>query len=236
MRGGALVAVLAAIAMPMCGEAEAAETIALRAADGTALSAEWQPPPRPAPAIVLVHMLTRSHRDWDAAAAALNESGFGVLALDLRGHGDSSGSWAGGLAPLQQDVQAAVDWLKSRDDVLGGRIGIAGASLGASLASLVAASDGAVRSIALLSPAAEYRGLRSEAAVRKYAERGGAMMLVAATGDPYALRTVHTFESMGTGPRDLRVVDGTHAHGTSLLEARPELTTSLVDWFRRSLL
>ena len=61
-------------------------------------------------------------------------------------------------------------------------------------------------------------------------------MLVASTGDPYALRTVHTFEAIGNGPRDLRVVDGTNAHGTSLLEARPELTASLVDWFRRSLL
>ena len=72
--------------------------------------------------------------------------------------------------------------------------------------------------------------------MRKYAERGGAVMLVASTGDPYALRTAHHFESMGAGARDLRVLDGTNAHGTRMLSVRPDLIASLVDWFRRSLL
>lgn len=214
---------------------EAAETIALRASDGTALSAAWHAPARTAPAVLLVHMLTRTHAEWDLTAEALNVSGFGVLAIDLRGHGASEGS-SGALAPMQQDVQAGLDWLKTRPDVVSGRLGIVGASLGTTLAVLVAAADSTVRSIALLSPASEYRGLRCEPAMRRYAERGGAMMLVASTGDPYALRTAHHFESMGTGPRDLRVVDGINAHGTTLLTARPDLVASLVDWFRRSLL
>ena len=214
---------------------EAAETIALRASDGTALSAAWHAPARTAPAVLLVHMLTRTHAEWDLTAEALNVSGFGVLAIDLRGHGASEGS-SGALAPMQQDVQAGLDWLKTRPDVVSGRLGIVGASLGTTLTVLVAAADSTVRSIALLSPASEYRGLRCEPAMRRYAERGGAMMLVASTGDPYALRTAHHFESMGTGLRDLRVVDGINAHGTTLLTARPDLVASLVDWFRRSLL
>lgn len=229
------------VALSMAGFAvaaprlEAAETIALRASDGTALSAAWHAPARTAPAVLLVHMLTRTHAEWDLTAEALNVSGFGVLAIDLRGHGASEGS-SGALAPMQQDVQAGLDWLKTRPDVVSGRLGIVGASLGTTLAVLVAAADSTVRSIALLSPASEYRGLRCEPAMRRYAERGGAMMLVASTGDPYALRTAHHFESMGTGPRDLRVVDGINAHGTTLLTARPDLVASLVDWFRRSLL
>ena len=72
--------------------------------------------------------------------------------------------------------------------------------------------------------------------MRKFTERAGAVMLVASTGDPYALRTAHHFEAMGTGPRDLRIVDGTNVHGTALLAIRPDLVTSLVDWFQRSLL
>jgi dienelactone hydrolase len=218
------------------GPAGAAETVSLRAADGTVLSAVWHPPSQPAPAVLLVHMLSRSHREWDQAAQALSAAGFAVLALDLRGHGESSGGFADGLAPMQQDVQAGLDWLKARPEVLSGRVGIAGASLGASLAVIAAASDGSVRSVALLSPGGEYRGVRCEASMRKFADRGGAAMLVAATGDPYALRTARQFSGMGSGPRDLRVVDGTTAHGTRLLEASPELLPALVDWFRRSLL
>jgi pimeloyl-ACP methyl ester carboxylesterase len=228
-------AALASLAV-LAGNAAAAETVALRAADGTTLAAAWYPPPQHAPAVVLVHMLSRSHREWDQAAQALNAAGFGVLALDLRGHGDSGGSYDGGLAPMQQDVQAAVDWLKGRPDVSSGRVGIAGASLGASLAVNVAASDPAIRSVALLSPGGEYRGVRCEASMRKFADRGGAAMLVASSGDPYALRTARQFSSMGSGPHDLRIVDGTSAHGTRLLEASPDLLTGLVDWFRRSLL
>ena len=214
---------------------EAAETIALRASDGTSLSAVWHAPARTAPAVVLVHMLTRSHAEWDLAAQALNVSGFGVLALDLRGHGASAGN-SSALGAMQQDVQAGLDWLKTRPEVIANRLGIAGASLGAALAPMVAAIDPAVRSIALLSPSGEYRGLRCEASMRKFTERAGAVMLVASTGDPYALRTAHHFEALGTGPRDLRIVDGTNAHGTALLAIRPDLVTSLVDWFQRSLL
>ncbi len=62
------------------------------------------------------------------------------------------------------------------------------------------------------------------------------MMLVASTGDPYALRSAHNFEVMGSELTDLRVIDDTNAHGTTLLTARPDLIGSLVDWFRRSLL
>lgn len=226
-----------AVLMWMSGAAtlDAAETVALRATDGTALSAVWYAPTRTAPAVLLVHMLTRSHAEWDLTAQALNASGFGVLAIDLRGHGASEGSIST-LGSMQQDVQAGLDWLKTRTDVLATRLGITGASLGASLAVLAAAADPAVRSIALLSPAAEYRGVRCEAAMRRFAERSGAVMLVASTGDPYALRSANQFEAMGTGPRDLRVVDGTNAHGTTLLAVRPDLVSSLVDWFRRSLL
>jgi alpha-beta hydrolase superfamily lysophospholipase len=230
-----LLAAIVALAS-VAGTAVAADTVSLRAADGTALSAVWHPPSQPAPAVLLVHMLSRSHREWDPAAQALSAAGFAVLALDLRGHGESSGGYADGLTPMQQDVQAALDWLKARPEVQSGRVGIAGASLGASLAVLVAASDATVRSVALLSPGSEYRGVRCEASMRKFAERGGAAMLVAASGDPYALRTVRQFSAMGAGPRDLRVVDGTSAHGTRLFEASPELLPALVDWFRRSLL
>jgi predicted acyl esterase len=235
MRGRAVTLALAlTVASP--GGVRAAETVSLRAADGTTIAAVWRAPASPAPAVLLVHMLTRTHAEWDSTADALTAGGFGVLALDLRGHGASAGSWSGGLGAMQQDVQAAIDWLKVRPDVISGRIGVAGASLGAVLAVLAAAADPTVKSIALLSPASDYRGLKCDAAMRQFADRGGAMMLVASTGDPYALRTAHQFEGMGGGPRDLRVIDGSNAHGTTLLMARPELVSGLVDWFRRSLL
>ncbi len=224
-------AILSVVAAPAT-----AETVSLRAADGTSLSAVWHAPPRQAPAVLLVHMLTRTSSEWDFAVPSLRGAGLGVLALDLRGHGMSGGSWSDGLSPLQQDVQAALAWLKARSDVQAGRVGIAGASLGATLAVLGGASEQAVRSLVLISPASEYRGLRCEPAMRKFAERSGSALLVAATGDPYAARSARALAAITPGTREVRLVEGSSAHGTALLATHPDLLATLVDWFQRTLL
>ena len=135
--------------------------VTLRAADGAALSAAYyEPSRRPAPAIVLLHMLGRSHTDWEAAASQLSDAGFAVLALDFRGGAD--------VGALPIDVRAAKAFLRERPEVIPTAIGIAGASIGANLALLDAADDPGVMSIALLSPGLDYKGLRTEAAMKKY--------------------------------------------------------------------
>jgi alpha-beta hydrolase superfamily lysophospholipase len=209
--------------------------VSLRAADGTALAAAlYEPAQRPAPAVVLLHMLTRSRRDWDLTAERLREAGFLVLSVDLRGHGDSGGSAvsSAGLTPLLQDAQAAVAYLKTRPGASPGRIGMAGASLGASLAAMAAAGDPSVRSLALLSPALDYRGLKCEAAMRKYGDR--AVLLIAATRDPYAVRSVKQLATGGSN-RQVLMTEAV-GHGTVLLSRHPPLVDQLVDWFRRTLL
>ena len=105
-----------------------------------------------------------------ALATRLAAEGIGALALDLRGHGESQGSFGDSLAPMVADVKAARRFLEGRSDV-SGRIGLLGASLGANLAALAAADDPAVACLALLSPSLDYRGLRIEAAMRKLGTR-----------------------------------------------------------------
>jgi alpha-beta hydrolase superfamily lysophospholipase len=87
----------------------AGHAVAFRASDGTSLSAVlYEADHQPAPAVVLVHMLTRTHADWAAFANELQQAGFHVLAIDLRGHGDSGGRYDpdGDLGVMQQDVKA----------------------------------------------------------------------------------------------------------------------------------
>jgi alpha-beta hydrolase superfamily lysophospholipase len=217
------------------GIAPSGDDINLTSADGTRLAAVWSAPARPAPAVLLVHMLTRSHRDWNALSDELHRAGFGVLAIDLRGHGASGGSRTD-LKGMAGDVRAAVRWLEMRPDVLPSRIGIAGASLGATLALIVAADDPSVRSLALLSLALDYRGVSAHAALRQFDERAGPALLIAAAGDPYAVRCSREAGDATRGVRDVRVLEGPTAHGSQLLRVRPELTWQLVDWFRRTLL
>jgi pimeloyl-ACP methyl ester carboxylesterase len=209
------------------------QRITLRTLDGVTIAATWHDPSsRPAPAVILVHMLGRSRQEWEGVAARLAAEGTGVLAIDLRGHGESSGDAAGDYTSMLKDLAAARQHLAVRPDVVHGRIGVAGASLGANLAVLAAADDTTIGSLALLSPSLEYRGLRSEAALRKYGGRPA--LLVVSDDDPYAMRSAKDLQKAGPGVRELVVLNGA-GHGTNMLSRSPDLGRTLVDWFRRTL-
>ncbi len=206
--------------------------VSFTAPDGTPLAGMlYEAASRPAPAVVLVHMLGRSKDEWIGVADRLQEAGTTVLAVDLRGHGGSGGNGAM-LASMSTDVRAAVDWVAGRPGVRPGSIALVGASLGANLAALVAADAAMVRAVALVSPSLDYRGIRVDAGVmKKIGNRP--VWLAASTEDPYALRTVKELAT-GGGIREQRL-SSARAHGTGLFSADQDLVPALVDWLRRTL-
>jgi dienelactone hydrolase len=214
------------------------QRVTIRTDDGVSLAATWyEPNTRSAPAVIFVHMLHKTRHDWEAVASQLASEGIGALALDLRGHGESSGALSEGAAVdysvLVRDVIAARRYLATRGDVVPSRIGIAGASIGANLAVLEAAGDSAVTSLALLSPSTDYRGLRIDAALKKYGARPA--LLIASDDDAYASRSVKDLQKAGGGTREALFLN--HAgHGTVMLGRDADLARTLVDWFRRTLL
>lgn len=230
-----LLAVVTFLAPPRASASS--QRVAIRTDDGVSLAATWYEPGTRAPAVILVHMLHKNRRDWDAVATSLASQGIGALAIDLRGHGESSGSIPEGdtvdYSVLVRDVIAARHYLSSRGDVQPSRVGIAGASIGANLAVLVAAADPAIASIALLSPSTDYRGLRIEAAMKTYGKRPA--LLIASDDDAYASRSVKELQKAGGGIREALILN--HAgHGTVMLGRDADLARTLVDWFRRTLL
>jgi pimeloyl-ACP methyl ester carboxylesterase len=228
---------VSAISVLLLAAPQERSRVMLQTPDGVTLAASMlQPGRRPSPAIVLVHMLGRSGRDWESASEKLADEGFTTLAIDLRGHGESSPAGAADerakLASMVADVRTAKRFLETRSDVLPGRIGLAGASLGASLVALAAGDDPSIRSIALLSPSLDYRGLRIEAAMRKYGQRRA--LLLASREDPYAWRSMR--ELAKDAPAREMILFDRAGHGTAMLAHDESLTRTLVDWFRRTLL
>jgi alpha-beta hydrolase superfamily lysophospholipase len=211
----------------------AGRPVTLAAADGTPLAGMfYDASPRPAPAVVLVHMLGRSKEEWSIVAERLADAGIASLAIDLRGHGRSMGDGSA-LATMVRDVRAAIDWLAIQPAVRPDRLGVVGASLGASLAALAATEAPAVRAIALISPSLDYRGLRLDPGVmRTLGSRS--VWWAASTEDPYALRTIK--ELTGDGAAGEQRLSGVRGHGTALLWADPDLARALVDWLRRTLI
>jgi pimeloyl-ACP methyl ester carboxylesterase len=121
------------------------EPVTLETGDGFSL-AGWYFPPKNSTAIILIHGAGASREAVRPYAEMLARHGYGVLALDLRGHGASGGStnrlgWQG-----TRDVGAAVAFLEKRPEV--DHIGALGLSLGGEVL-LGAASDySAIRAIA----------------------------------------------------------------------------------------
>ncbi|MCX6550929.1 MAG: alpha/beta hydrolase [Acidobacteria bacterium] len=234
IRGWATATLAGAMTALWCATASAAEAqaVTFTARDGVPVTGSlYLPEQQPAPAVVLLPMLSRSHHDWDATAAKLAESGIAALAIDFR---RSGGPRAGDdFSDLVLDAQAARGYLAARPDIAPGRIGIVGASLGANVAVLAGANDPSVRTLVLLSPSMEYRNLRMDPALRTFGSRP--VLLIASSEDPYALRTARASVTMGDGPRELRVLSGA-GHGTVMLARDPDLATAVVDWLLRTLL
>ncbi len=220
-----------------CLLAATPQDVSFRTDDGVTIAGTLYLPARSGPGVILLHALSRTREDWHAVATRLADAGFVALAIDLRGHGASGPPPAGTdlqeLTKMTADVKAARAFLASRREVEPNRIGFAGASIGANLAILFAANDPTVRSLVLLSPGLDYRGLRPEAAFKKYADRPA--LLIASLEDNYSANSARQLARSGPGVRDLRLLTGA-GHGTAMISRQPDLAASLVDWFRRTLL
>jgi len=221
---------LALIAAPAVA---AGRPVTIVAPDGITLAAMfYETSQRPAPAVVLVHMLGRSKDEWSVVAERLVDAGIASLAIDLRGHGRSGGNGSE-LRAMVADVRAGLGWLAANPAIRPDMLGVVGASLGASLAALAAAEAPSIRAVAMISPSLDYRGLRLDAGImRKIGARP--VWMAASTADPYALRTVKELTD-GANAREQRL-SGVRGHGTYLLWSDPDLARALVDWLRRTLI
>ena len=185
----------------------------------------YRPAATQAPGVVLLHMLGRQRQDWQAWARALQQAGFGVLAIDMRGHGQSEGERTWQKMPL--DAAIAIDFLRSRPEIDPQRIVLMGASIGANVALNAAAQDEAVAGVALLSPGLDYHGVKTEPALKAYGKRP--LFLAASDEDAYAASSVRQLDSQAAGPHQMLILKN-QGHGTEMLGKKNELEEALMQW------
>lgn len=122
------------------------EDVALTTADGLELRG-WYVPSLNGAAVIAVHAYNGNRTGVLYHAELLARSGFGVLMLDLRAHGESQGqSFAFGW-DADQDIFAALDYLQGRPEVDPQRIGALGLSIGAEIILQAAARDHRLRAV-----------------------------------------------------------------------------------------
>src|SRR5208283_5138082 len=98
----------------------------LKTSDGTLLKATYFAAAKPGPGVLLLHQSNRTRQSWDDLAGQLAAAGINVLAIDMRGHGDSGGPTSNRRTNAG-DVDIAFQYLVSQPEVKRDVIGVAGA-------------------------------------------------------------------------------------------------------------
>jgi dipeptidyl aminopeptidase/acylaminoacyl peptidase len=102
-------------------------------------------------AIVMAHGSGVDRSQLAPEVQALVSDGFGVLAFDLPGHGESAGRVTYGTCD-RAALKGAVSYAAAQPDVDPARIGAYGLSVGAAIVAMTAAEDPRFRALVLVSP------------------------------------------------------------------------------------
>ncbi|MEM7152100.1 MAG: alpha/beta fold hydrolase [Myxococcota bacterium] len=217
------------------------EELSLMAADGTELAATVARPTEGTclPGLLLIHQFANDRSQWDALLPTFVDAGYVALALDLRGHGDS-GPQQGALsdiltdpdqAPL--DVAAALDWLRESPSVDGARLGAVGTSIGANL-TVVALHEGSISAAVPISTRLE--AVEALAGMPKSLTLGN-LFCLATDGDNGGVQADSCTQLVAdaTGETRVEIIEGSSAHGVTLLSEFPEVVPEILEWLGTTL-
>jgi len=150
------------------------KTVAISTEDGMDLAATFFAPRKDrAPGVLLIHDAGGDREQFSAIAKRLQKRGFGVMAVDLRGHGESKTKdldWSklskderpAAWQRSPRDVEAAADWLLSQKSIHSTSLSLVGIGAGCALAARHAEQDENVISLMLLAPKAKDLGFDVE--------------------------------------------------------------------------
>ncbi len=191
------------------------------------------------PVVILAHSFGADRTGWKFLVDDLNARGIATLALDLRGHGQSTRKGGDTVAVttdfaassaavrfdlIPSDLAQAAQWVRRQPRIDGRRLGLAGASVGA-YSALVAAPEVRPVAVLALSPAGGW-GEKPEARMVRAAEQAKASVFVAAAeDDAHALANAQALK--GVFGVYARIRPGKE-HGLAYL---PSLTDTLGGWF-----
>ena len=228
---------LITMALPVLAESRVVD---LQTSDGVNLKASYTSPGRIGPAMLLIHQCNMDRSSWKAISSDLVASGIHVLALDLRGFGESGGEGLSSGFPTllrksASDADLAFDYLIAQSDVDAFRIGVGGASCGGMIsADLAVRKENHVKALMLLSSPP------SSDAIQNAANNSELAVFAAATKqDPITPGVAGALESMVNGSANpssvLRILGGTE-HGLPMFSSNPTLQPELLNWLKEQLL
>lgn len=192
------------------------------------------------PACLLVHMLGSDRSSYSEFQRKLLNAGISSLAIDMRGHGDSTAGGslnyrdfsAGEWSAVVNDIKAGMDFLRGLDRIDSAHIGIVGASIAANLAVVATSEENhdAVENTAsclvLLSPGIKYHEVRPLAFARDLGQIP--VYIASAEEDTQSYRGSQSL-SQAAREGELFSFPGSD-HGTDLFDVHMNFMDDLVAW------
>jgi dienelactone hydrolase len=202
------------------------EKISFKTKDGVTIVGNYFKPQRKSsPVFLLLHMMPATKESWNEFASLIQENGYAALAIDLRGHGESTDMNGNKLDYREfrdeehrcsmNDISASKEFLASQKEGDFSRIAIAGASIGANLALWQASIDKDVRLLMLLSPGLNYRGVQADELAKMFK---GPVHIMASEGDSYAADSSRKLSGIFPGDIKFEILKG-NLHGTNMLNS-----------------
>lgn len=228
-------------ALPLRAEVSKATPVTLSTKDGWALAASYLPAQPEKRTVVLLHDLGKNKEAFSILRNTLASEGFGYLALDLRGYGQSVG---GGKASsfaregvdnpfnkMTRDVDAALEFLHKKG-VKDTDLCVLGAGLGANVAakSMTFWPDTAM--LALISPTSNVRDVLTIPAMRLY---NGDVLIAAGAADKKMFLEASVIRNVAyltTGPENGKVTFLTAYDKTSHEMLDQYLIPAVLQWLK----
>ncbi len=182
---------------------------------------------------ILLHMMPATKESWETFAERLLEVGYASLAIDERGHGEST---MGGTLNYKEftdaqqqakrlDVDAAISFAKQKG-FPEGKMVIVGASIGANLAIQALVDHQEIDLAIALSPGLNYHGVKTESLICQF-HNGQRAILVASDDDPESFASIQTLH-LANPTQTLLMNRSGIGHGTTMLEKDPALVDELI--------
>ncbi|MBI3289750.1 MAG: alpha/beta fold hydrolase [Elusimicrobia bacterium] len=221
----------------------------LKTVDGWALKAVFAPGTPGKTTFILLHGTGQRKEDWKRLAFPLNRAGYGVMAVDLRGHGESRTTPAGeaitwkklrattradnDYVDMSRDAEAAVAWLAGQG-VPEDSIGLIGAEVGGSVALRYAATHPKVPLVVMLSPGMKWQEVLTVNALRAMKRPiPTPILMVYSAADRTSSKEapiMYSFAKGAVGDSYATLIEVPQERGTRMFQARRALIGEVIDW------
>lgn len=218
------------------------EKITYTTGDGIKIVGDYYAVEEPKAFALLLHMMPATKESWRAFATELQTRGIVSLAIDERGHGESTMDGAllyENFSEEEQqkkiiDVRDGLAWLANNRGATDANTFVVGGSIGANLAIQILTERAEMRFGVALSPGLDYRGVKTDELIPQL-NAGQKVLLVASDDDSH--RSFESIKALAEiNPKQTEKIEESGiGHATTMFEKKPELIKIVADWIQNRL-